>query len=41
MLFGVRKALSEGDSVSLVLRFSDQEEQAVTAEVLKDKQPSD
>ena len=38
MLFGVQKALLEGDSVSLVLRFADQAEQTVTAEVLKKRQ---
>lgn len=35
MLFGVSDQLTEGDSVSLTLRFDDQSTRTVTAEVLK------
>ena len=35
MLFGVKRQLAEGDSVSLTLRFADQSTRNVTAEVLK------
>lgn len=37
MLFGVKRQLAEGDSVSLTLRFDDQSPRTVTAEVLKSK----
>lgn len=37
MLFGVKRQMAEGDSVSLTLRFADQTTRNVTAEVLKDK----
>ena len=37
MLFGVKNSLSEGEQVSLTLRFADQSTRTVTAEVLKDK----
>ncbi len=35
MLFGVKRPLAEGDSVSLTLRFADETTLSVTAEVLK------
>lgn len=37
MLFGVKRQLAEGDSVSLTLRFADQSTRTVTAEVSKDR----
>ncbi len=37
MLFGVKRQLAEGDSVSLTLRFDDQSIRTVTAEVLKSR----
>ena len=37
MLFGVKRQMVEGDSVSLTLRFADQSTRNVVAEVLKDR----
>ena len=37
MLFGVKRQLAEGDSVSLTLRFDDQSTRTVTFEVLKSR----
>ena len=37
MLFGVKRQLAEGDSVSMTLRFADQSTRTVRAEVLKDR----
>lgn len=41
MLFGVKRSLAEGDSVSLTLRFADAKTQTVTALVSKARRPNE